>query len=189
MGQHHHRHLCRYIKIYLSFCQTSEGVGASGDTWLDSSVARQEIHQCLQRLLATSEAAFFNRAWNCLQGAKGGAWRRRDAKASEICQQMRNREHEENDYSDAHLRSEGWRGVHRGHRTPCLFTDLETACKLRKRKNSICGFFFFFYLHHVLLFTFLHHRQEEIMNFVATFRLLPSSLHLPLSTFPFLRRV
>lgn len=31
------------------------------------------------------------------EAEKDGAWRGRDAKASEICQQMRKREHEEND--------------------------------------------------------------------------------------------
>lgn len=78
-----------FVQIYKNLFELQIEWGSGGDTWLDSSAAaRQEIHQCLQRLLATSEAAFFNRAWNCLRGANGGggAWRGRDAKASEICQ-------------------------------------------------------------------------------------------------------
>lgn len=77
------------------------------------------------------------------------------------------------------------RRVHRGHRTRCLFT----ACKPRKRKNTICGFlffsfFFFFFICTTfcsLLFYTIDKRKLWILLLLFVLCLLLCTFHLMLS--------
>lgn len=192
MGQHHQRHLCRYIKIYLSSRWSG---GRAGTPDLTRALLDRKFinvsNVCWphprQHFSTEPEIAYEERMVVVVPGAEEMQKRARYASKWGIGNTKKTTK-----LTRTWGESETWgrcrrRRVHRGHRTRCLFT----ACKPRKRKNTICGFLFFsfffffsFYLHHVLLFTFLHHRQEEIMNFVAAFRPLPTSLHLPLDAFP-----
>lgn len=192
MGQHHQRHLCRYIKIYLSSRWSGGRAGTpdlTGALLLDRKFINVS-NVCWphpRQLFSTEpEIAYEERMVVVVPGAEEMQKRARYASKWGIGNTKKTtkltRTWGERETGGGCKR----RRVHRGHRTRCLFT----ACKPRKRKNTICGFlffsffFFFFFICTTfcsLLFYTIDKRKLWILLLLFVLCLLLCTFHLMLS--------
>lgn len=190
MGQHHQRHLCRYIKIYLS-SRWSGGRAGTPDLTRALLLDRKFINVSnvcwphpRQHFSTEPETAYEERMVVVVPGAEEMQKRARYASKWGIGNTKKTTK-----LTSSWAAREGKGGrrrrVHRGHRTRCLFT----ACKPRKRKNTICGFlffafFFFFFICTTfcsLLFYTIDKRKLWILLLLFVLCLLLCTFHLMLS--------